>query len=101
MQKSQIAQEIGRFAGHVLTGLVLFLVVLIATLLASLAVDAVVGWFTDAYIIDGLKLVKRILFTMDVMFLVVWVAYSMWIAIRALLLGRHEGEPDSDPTNGR
>lgn len=91
-----VFREVGHTAGHIAAGAALFLVLLIA----ALAVGGVIDWLTpvatDPYILGGLKLVKRVLFTLDAVLVVVWFLASIARAIWAIIF-RRTPPTDDDP----
>lgn len=71
-----------KFAGSVLTGAIMFLVLAGVTVLVGLASDYMAVHVTDAYVSVGLQLVSRSMFTLDCVLLVYWTVYSFFQAIK-------------------
>lgn len=71
-----------RFAGNVLSGAIMFLVLAGVTVLVGLASDYMAVHVTDTYVSVGLQLVSRSMFTLDCVLLVYWTVYSFFQAIK-------------------
>lgn len=75
---------LGKFLGHLITGAVMFLAVLLLSAVLNVVGHWIITWVNDPFFGVMVLWTERVILVADVGFLVVWAGYSTYMAIKEM-----------------